>query len=154
MPIYIYVLVLDYLPTIWESFLCLKLSYLLRILIKVSGKPDIGIFHMSHIVQCLRFNVHASAEMLPSEKKRVFQVLLCQVTLLLSASYYIPLSSIILIQSLSTEMMESYCFILALQSLVLRNLCNMQYATLPESNHLSSCGQLSLGFSTIYIVSR
>lgn len=79
-------------------------------------------------------------------------MLLCQVTLLLSASYYIPLSSIIWIQSLSTEMMES--FVLALQSLVLSNLCNMQYATLPESNHLSSCGQLSLGFSTIYIVSR
>lgn len=142
------VLALDDLPTVWESFLSLNLSYLLRMLIKISGKPDIGIFHMSDIVQCLRFNVRASAEMLPLEKKRVFQVLLCQVALLLSASYCILLLSIILIRSLSSEMMESYRFALALQSLGLRNLCNVQCATLPESNHLSSRGQLSLGFST------
>lgn len=57
---------------------------------KISGKADISIFHTSDTVQCLRFNAHASAEMLPLEKKRVFQVLLCRVTLLLSASYYIP----------------------------------------------------------------
>lgn len=50
--------------------LSLNLGYLPSILIKVSGKADIGIFHMSDSVQCLGFNVHASAEMLPLEKKR------------------------------------------------------------------------------------
>lgn len=85
--LYIYVLVLDYLPPPYGS-LSLNLGYLPSILIKVSGKADIGIFHMSDTIQCLRFNVHASAEMLPLEKKRVFQMLLCRVTLLLSASYY------------------------------------------------------------------
>ena len=64
-------------------------------------------------------------------------------TLALSASYDIPLLNVILIQSLTSSVIDSYHFALALQSLVLCNLYIVQYAGLAESNHLSSRG---LGF--------
>lgn len=52
--------------------LSLNLGYMPSILIKISGKADIGVFHMSDTVQQLRFNAHASAEKLPLEKEESF----------------------------------------------------------------------------------